>query len=289
MIHEKTFPVCGRMDVTDNDLLLVRTKEETKCWIQVMNRLTGDLINKIPSMCDHTGVHVRRYPKNQEYVFESCSTCEEIYAHNINTRENSSVHKGSKIHRMCDGPGGSLLVMNTDSELHRLRWDKAQRKAQIAFVQNIPRPGKRPLRLCYVECHDILMCTMKDWEEDQGYEIIAVKLGSETFVWSGGCLVQLTVSSLRSNTIMWRLYGPVDGHVIKPESITCDSDGNGYISDQGNNRILKVNSLTGEILGILLLEEKEIWSMRWSNREPNLTLWEYNQISDQISTYFVPE
>ena len=269
MIHEKTFPVCGRMDVTDNDLLLVRTKEETKCWIQVMNRLTGNLVNKIPSMCDHTGVHVRRYPRDQDYAFESCSTCDEIYAHNVNTGGSSSVHKGSKIHRMCDCHAGSLLVMNTDSELHRLRWDKAQHKAQLAFVQNIPRPGKRPLRLCHVECHAILMCTMKDWEEDQGYEIIAVKL--------------------RSNTIMWRLYGPVDGHIIKPESMTCDSDGNGYISDQRNNRILKINSLTGEILGILLLEEKEIWSMRWSNREPNLTLWEYNQISDQISTYFVPE
>ena len=263
MIHEKTFPVCGRMDVTDNDLLLVRTKKDLT-WIQVINRLTGDLINKIPSMCDHTGVKVRRYPQNQEYVFESCSTCEELYAHNIKTLESFSVHKGSKIHRMCDGPAGSLLVMNTDRELHRLRWDKAQSKAQLAFVQNIPRPGNRPLRLCYVECHDILICTMKDWEEDQGYEIIAVKLGTETIE-------------------RWRLFGPVDGLISKPESITCDSDGNGYISDQGNNRILKINSLTGEILGILLLEEKETWSMRWSNREPNLTLWEYNQISDQIS------
>ena len=106
---------------------------------------------------------------------------------------------------------------------------------------------------------------MKDLEEDKGYEIVAERLGSES--------------------IIWRLFGPVDGHIIKPESITCDSDGNGYISDQGNNRILKINSLTGVILGILLLEKKDIWSMRWSNREPNLTLWEYNQ----ISTYFVPE
>ena len=200
----------------------------------------------------------------QDYVFESCSTCNEIYAHNINTGESLSVHKGSKIYRMRDGPDGSLLVLKQGAVLYRLAWDKTQGGAKLVFVQNIaPIPGKIHLRLCYVECHDILMYTVKDKKEDQDYEIIAVKLGSAT--------------------IVWRLFGSVDGLIIKPESMTCDGEGNAYVSDLGNN--LKINSLTGEVLSILLFEERMvIYSMRWSNREPNLTLWEYNQISDQIST-----
>ena len=251
------------MDITDKDQLLVRVKEEGKYWIRVMNRLTGDLINEIPSMCDHNRVHVRKYPRYQDYAFENCPICEQIYAHNINTGECFSVQKGSNIFFICDGPGGSLLVKK-QGRLHKLEWNKTQEEAQLVFVQNILiGNGKQLCKLHYVECHDIFMYTVKDVKED--YEIIAVKLGTEK--------------------IVWRLSGQVDGHIIKPLSMTCDTDGNAYVSDQGNSRILKINSLTGEVLSILLFEEEEtkIYSMRWSNREPNLTL----RTKNQISIYFL--
>ena len=168
---------------------------------------------------------------------------------------------------MCDGPDGSLLVMNRSWKLCKLDWDKTQDGAQLVLVQLIPkRTGKALLKLCYVEYHDILMCNMVDDKETKDYEIITMKLGSET--------------------IIWRLFGPVEGHVFKPIAITCDPEGNAYVHDPGNIRILKINSLTGEILSILLLEVKErILSMRWSYREPNLTVLQENQ----ISTYFVPK
>ena len=125
------------MDVTDNDLLLVRELKGTKYWIQVMNRLTGDLMNEIQSMCDHYQVRLSKYPRDQDYVFECCSTCEEIYTHNINTGESLSVHKGSKIIRICKGPDGSPLVVNKDLDLFKLQWDKTQDKAQLVFIQDI--------------------------------------------------------------------------------------------------------------------------------------------------------
>ena len=264
MIREKTFSVFGplSMDVTDNELLLVRVKEEAKSWIRVMHRLTGELVNEIPSMCNHI-VRVSKHPKDQDYAYESCLTCEEIYAHNINTRESLSVLKGSESVRMCAGPDGSLLVLKQGSGLHKLEWDKTQDGAQLVFVQDIARPSKKLLRLCYVECHDILMCTMKNFKEDQDYEIIAVKLGSET--------------------VVWRLSGLVDGCVIKPECVTCDPEGNAYVSDVGNNRILQINSLTGVTLSIMVLKDTAIRSMRWSDTEPNLTL----RTENRINTYFV--
>ena len=116
------------MDVTGNDLLLVRTLEEIKYWIQVINRLTGDLINEIPSMCHHHQVRVSKNPQNQDYVFEHCSKCKEIYAHNINTGESFSIQR-SKIYRMCDGPDGSLLVMKQGYRLLKLDWDKTQHQS----------------------------------------------------------------------------------------------------------------------------------------------------------------
>ena len=194
-----------------------------------MHRLTGDLINEIPSMCDHHTVRLNKYPKEQHYAFEGCLTCKEIYAHNINTGESFSVYRGFKIERMCEGPDGSLLVMDTDWELYRLDWHKRQDRAQLVFLQLIPeRTGKGLLKLCYIESHDILICTIKDFKDDTDYEIMAMRLGSEA--------------------IVWRMYGAVDGHVVKPEFITCDTDGNAYVNDRVINRILKINSLTGEIL-----------------------------------------
>ena len=129
LIHEKTFPMFGSMDVTDEDVLLVRVLEGTKHLIQVIHRLTGDLINEIPSMCDHTPNRISKYPKSNDYAFESCETCKEIYAHNVNTGESLPVHKGYEIVRTCDGPGGSLLVLKQGAGLHKLEWNKTQEEA----------------------------------------------------------------------------------------------------------------------------------------------------------------
>ena len=77
-------------------------------------------------------------------------------------------------------------------------------------------------------------------------------------------------------------------HDSAAESITCDQEGNAYVTDRNINRILKIDSLTGEILSILLVEEEEkeeIHSIRWSDNEPNLTVYQGNQ----IHTYFLPK
>ena len=86
---------------------------------------------------------------------------------------------------------------------------------------------------------------------------------------------------------MWNLSGPVTGQVIKPKCIICDKEGNAYVSDEATNKILKINSLTGEVSGILLLGEvkEKIRSICWSNTEPNLTVLQGNR----INTYFLPK
>ena len=136
--------MCGPIDVTDNDLLLVRVKEvkeveETDEFsIEVMNRLTRDFIYKFPSMCRHDTALVSKYPQDQDYVLECCNICKEIFAHNINTPEHFSVHKGTKIVRMCEGPARSLLAVEVNRRLHKLDWNKPQQKAQLVVVQDTP-------------------------------------------------------------------------------------------------------------------------------------------------------
>ena len=121
-----------------------------------MHRLTGEIVNQIPSMCNHDSVFLRKYPQHQDTVFGYCRTCEEIYAHNINSRERLSVRKGSKIVRMCDSNDRSLLVVDGSdpglSKISKLELNKTQDGARLVFIQNIPeRTRKDLLRLCYVE------------------------------------------------------------------------------------------------------------------------------------------
>ena len=146
-------------------------------------------------------------------------------------------------------------------------------EAQVFDRGPIPSVGlsQRFLRLCYVKRHNILLWTVRDSESDKNYEILAEKLGSE---------------SNESETIVWSLFGSVDGRLIKPGCIACDPEGNTYVSDKATNRILKINSLTGKILEILVVDEEEnerISSIRWTNAEPTLTFRQ----KDQITTYFI--
>ena len=273
LVREMTFPVLGSMDINVNNGLLVRVRVGTKHWIRVLDRQTGDLINEIPSMCEHRqkeGFVVNKHPGHQDYVLETCLRCEEIRANNIDTAKSFPVCQGKFI-RMCDGPDGSLLIGDRCYKLFKLEWDAEQRETQLNYIRQFHKdPGKTFLRFCYVECHDILLCTLETKEKGTYDEIIATKL--------------------ESGSTVWRLFGPVDGCLIKPVCITCDTDGNAYVSDRRNNRIMKINALTGEVLSILLMEEGSrdiIWSMRWSNTEPNFTC--HLKGINGISTYSVQD
>ena len=258
------------MDVTTNDQLLVRVKVGTKYQIQIWNRLIGNLITGIPSICNHEEIILNKHPRHPDYVLESCSMCKEIRGFNIKTGKFILVHKGSEIFSMFGGPEGSLFTVDPDYRLSKLDFNEdPSEEAKLIYRRNVPLRmfQKQYLRFCYLECHDILVFTVNDPVTDEDYEILAAKLKNDKKV--------------------WKLFGPVGGHMIKPESMTCDNEGNVYVTDRSCNRILKINGLTGEVLRILLLDEEEedekIISIHWSSTEPNLTVLTENQ----ISTYFV--
>ena len=111
---------------------------------------------------------------------------------------------------------------------------------------------------CYVEAFDILVGGKKNGE------IGGVKFGSESS--------------------KWNLTGVVGDLVIKPDAVTTDAEGNIYVSDGTNNRILKLNALNGDIISTILLEEDNKENIRfllWLETEPNLTTIS----GDRISTY----
>ena len=165
------------MDVAvKGELLWVRVKRGTKYWIQVLNRVTGDLINEMPSLCDHYYAQLKKHPQHTDSILEGCVMCEEIREYNIKMQEKSVVHREFSF-RMFEGPGESLLVADIHCGLFQIDWSNGQsQEAQVTYIRNVPLGmlQKRYLRFCYVECHDILLCTVRDMEHDKDYEILAV-------------------------------------------------------------------------------------------------------------------
>ena len=99
---------------------------------------------------------------------------------------------------------------------------------------------------------------------------------------------EIEAVNFKRESIIWKLSRFVDGHAVKPDAIASDKWGNVYIGDGVNNRILKINGLTGNVLNILLLKEKNeigIHSLFCSDTEDNLTVVR----GDKISIYSFPK
>ena len=214
------------------------------------------------STCNHNA-YLNNYLRHPEYVLECCPTCEKTRGYDNNTGECFFIFKldvDCKIVRVCDGPAGCLLLLDKRGVLLKLDWDQEKRSPRLNYVLKFHSEKLRIQYIHYVECHDMLLCLV---EQDHNSEVIAVRFGTQN--------------------IIWNLFGQVDGNFIQPWSVTSD-----YVSDRGTNRILKIDSLKGNVLSILHVEEEEedeLYFIDWSSTEPNCAVWQ----GYQIETYFIPE
>ena len=123
----------------------------------------------------------------------------------------SVVYVGSNPIRMCPGPTGSILVLSLKEqgtmELSRFNWEK---ELQVLVSVQSLKIRKRLLGMCYAQRHDILICIY----ETEGVE--AVRLDDKL-------------------SVIWSLSRVVDRLPVKPDSVTCDTDGNTYVGDGTRN------------------------------------------------------
>ena len=73
---------------------------------------------------------------------------------------------------------------------------------------------------------------------------------------------------------MWEVVGEVAGKEIKPYGVCSDNDGNVFVADGNNERVLVLDSKTGQLLQVLLQEEKtgDIFDVCWTENQPQLTI-----------------
>ena len=121
----------------------------------------------------------------------------------------------------------SELLGPSHINLAKLSWEKEKQELPIDKSRYTEREvftvcDAEVFDLCYAEVFDLIIFIFLN------NEIEAMKFGNESPI--------------------WKLSGKVDGHVIKPDALASDAEGNVYISDGGNSRILKVDGLTGNVI-----------------------------------------
>ena len=283
----KKVPGLLEADLNKHKKVVARITVNDNYFILVFDRLGGREVSPtIPSACNHASPCIIAHPSDPSFVLEGCLDCRVIRNYNIHTGERCIVHTGWRASRMCHGPAGSILVLShfpgfvilgvqlirnayylyhgenklsnpSHTKLSILKFDKEQQQLENDNSLELVKFEKL-LHMCYyVDRLDMLLVISED------KEIEAIKFGSESPIWK---------------------LSEVGGHVFEPDALTSDSEGNVYVGDGANNRILKINGLTGDIVSILLLEKENtmpIDSLFWSDIEPNLTLIR----GDRISTY----
>ena len=241
-------------DVNKQNQIVARVRVNDSYFLQVFNRLGSRQVSPtIPSACNHASPCIVAHPGDPGFVLEGCRDCRVIRNYNIRTGERCVMNTGLRPKRMCHGPSGSILVENFLSPkmtVLTLTWIKEQE----LLADETSMMDKLVRQWCYAESFDVLV-TMNCNEE-----IKAVKL--------------------ENNNPIWKLSG------AEPDSLTTDAEGNIYVGDGANSKILKINGLTGDVISVFLLEDENterIHSLFWSGTEPNLTLI----CEDRISTYNV--
>ena len=91
LVKTLTLPQIPVLDINARDQLLVRVLEDRKYWIRVMDKLSGEVINEMTSMCDHA-CYLKKHPTDDASVLEKCSECKVIRVYNTKTKKCNIVY-----------------------------------------------------------------------------------------------------------------------------------------------------------------------------------------------------
>ena len=222
--------------------ILVRVQVNNRYYIRVMSRSSGEVSSEFPSKCEHSSITcLIAHPTETNFMSESCGVCEVIRNYDIQTGGYSIVYIGDTPFTIGNGPTGSLLTYRPQSGISLFKWHKEHHELHAS--KSVHLEGMLN-QICYSELFNMLVVVMY---EDK--VIKAVKLETEA-------------ATLTLSAPIWKLPKMVDGLVIKPDAVTSDKKESVHVSDGANNRILKINSLTGEVTSILILEEENIIPLR---------------------------
>ncbi len=204
--------------------------------IRMLNR-QGKIVTTINKMCEckHANKHISELIAGQ-YLATSCLGCNTVKVVDTRTHEVVSVYSGGdtgcELYAMCSAGEGSLLIYDWKSKsVIQLKFNE-QRKVLEEVRPRIHVPGYTVYNMCYMPHADLLILSRG------GTVVEAVKM-------HGGA----------GQPPVWQLKGEVLGKKITPQGVSCDSEGQVYVTDRTNRRVLLLNGYIGEVIQQLLQDD----------------------------------
>ena len=149
------------MSVNSKDQLVLRGVSYKSCeqLIWTVTRQTGNTTAQIASQCHCRLCPMMRYPDNPDFILETCARCKVIRRYNINTAESEIVYEGCKPWKVCEGPEGSVFVIDVEGELLLLEW--REEKKELELVHRKQTGVETAYGISYMEQFNILVITSR--------------------------------------------------------------------------------------------------------------------------------
>ena len=188
------------------------------CVFKIYNLDTGELNQEWETQCQHywpcgtlTSYERNDSVRKQPAFVEGCSaeSCEVIRGHCIFTQEASTVCKTVKPQKICNGPGGTLLVCDLKSNSLTQLTPENIEQMKFQITHQSPLECQLISGMTFIEHYDMLVLTSKESKQIQGIK------------WPSGDTV-------------WQYDGMIGDIPLNPHDISNTKDGRVFVAN-GNN------------------------------------------------------
>ena len=191
-------------------------------------------------------------------MIEACSSCGVIQRYDIQTSESKITYKKCKPLCICKGPRSSLFVLAQEGDL--LQLGRKQNESEMKLIRRIDTKEKLINHMCYIENSHLLVLTTDK---------------------------QIQAINPENGLVIWKFTQDVDKKKLNPNGLCFSPNGQIFVADGWNERLIVLNGETGELIQVMLKDEETGWiyDVFWIRHPPQLILLHENHRT--ISVYNV--
>ena len=258
------------MALSDEETLLKRGKIKGHECLRVMNRINGEVIADIKSLCNHDPGLLAPHNNSLNNIFEFCAKCNEIRVYNTSSvGDRRVIYKKCTPRGMCSGPGNTLFVIDISLVIWRCEWNHGDKNLKVIrkIKTKLLYPGCL-LKMCHSATNNSLIVV----SIDEGIDAV----------------------SLTDGSLLWTLPRSIGGLDMHPYGV-CRNPHDGCIlicNGYEKARVLTLDPFTGHILQVIRITDAfiRLSDLCWSNSQPHLTVLGINkEETDLIGCFSVED
>ncbi len=229
------------------DMEIIYSREEGKAESgRNVNRVhASKSCDALPASFDHFRLRIRSC--DPDHVLASCR--EAIYRYSVQTGSGAIVYTDWDLDTMCTGPNDSVLVCNFNKIL-QLKWNPDKTQLQRTRQVNSQfEAGFSVRNMHYTALHNLVV-----FASDQA----------------------LTAVKLIDGAKVWHVAEQIQGRTLDPRGLVSDNEGRLYIADGHNQRLLVLDSESGQLLQNPARFPHPVYNVVWMSESKRLVLDHYD-------------